>query len=135
LASHWVVILSGLVRMKPCKVCGKTVSPNAKTCPHCGEPGPAPKPLVTCGFPCDAEGFKKFPWSWAIVILVVITSVISLFFIPLSVISLFSELFFGIVVFVVGVVLQILMDTISHPLILACLVGVVAVIIYWRRNP
>ena len=22
--------------MKPCKACGKTVSPNAKTCPHCG---------------------------------------------------------------------------------------------------
>ena len=30
LASHWVVMADG---MKPCKVCGKTVSPNAATCP------------------------------------------------------------------------------------------------------
>jgi len=37
LASHWVAMADG---MKPCKVCGKTVSPNAKTCPHCGEPEP-----------------------------------------------------------------------------------------------
>ncbi|MBT4901248.1 MAG: zinc ribbon domain-containing protein [Verrucomicrobia bacterium] len=29
--------------MKPCKVCGKTLSPNAKTCPHCGEPEPVVK--------------------------------------------------------------------------------------------
>ena len=42
MASHWVVVADG---MKPCKVCGKTVSPNAKTCPHCGEPKPAAKPL------------------------------------------------------------------------------------------
>ena len=26
--------------MKPCKVCGKTVSPNVAMCPHCGEPVP-----------------------------------------------------------------------------------------------
>jgi hypothetical protein len=40
LASHWVAMS---VEMKPCKVCGKTVSPNAKTCPHCGEPEPVVK--------------------------------------------------------------------------------------------
>jgi len=26
--------------LQPCKVCGGTVSSNAKTCPHCGEPLP-----------------------------------------------------------------------------------------------
>jgi predicted nucleic acid-binding Zn ribbon protein len=25
-----------------CKACGKEISPNANTCPHCGEPIPKP---------------------------------------------------------------------------------------------
>ncbi len=30
--------------MVDCKCCGKTISPNAHLCPHCGEPQPAPGP-------------------------------------------------------------------------------------------
>lgn len=32
--------------MASCSYCGRSISPNAKTCPGCGEPDPAPNPLA-----------------------------------------------------------------------------------------
>ncbi len=33
-------------KIRPCKVCGKAVSPKAQTCPLCGVAEPAPKPEI-----------------------------------------------------------------------------------------
>jgi uncharacterized membrane protein YvbJ len=38
--------------MRPCKTCGKNLSVETKTCPHCGQPDPTStnmRPCKTCG--------------------------------------------------------------------------------------